>query len=1019
MKYVPRLLLSALLLVLLPSHAQAFGWPDNNDSIFPPQAAAKPFIDFDGKGFIIHGKRTFIVAGDMHYPRTPRALWRDRLLRIKRAGYNTVQTYAFWNYHEPREGQFDFKGEKDLNAFLKLAQSLDMYAIVRAGPYINAEWDTGGLPVWLRFKPGLLPMTDNAQFYAAVEPYWDKLFPIIAANQISRGGPVIMVQLENEHVLPGGVGGGTDLPNAYYKHYLAKARRMGLTVPLFFSGLNHNDDPAGDSPFDTSQRTSPWFSTEFWTGWIKIYGVEPARGKKLERATWKVIAYGGAGYTHYTMAGGTDFDTWNNDEQAASYDFGSPIGQSGDLRDDYYFCKRAAMFATSFPDVIENSPAGAGGGGTAPTDGSVQITNRKGPGGEILFLDNRTGGPVRTQIRMPGGKAYPAAGPVTLDAGEIMPVVRGYTVAPGVSLSLAASRILGVTQSGQMTTLVVYGAAGEPAELHFAAHAARVVRQPANDKALAVMPGLVLYRTTFPGGSPTASIFRVGTRLVRVLAMRSELADRCWFLHQGGLIAVGPDYVGEVRETPAGLRIETERRGLGAAPSPALPRLLYTASMDAPTPLVSVSVPDARPAPVAAPALSAWRVDAADPEAQGGFDDAGWKASDLPLPMGADGDYSAYAWYRSAVVVPKAGTYQLNLSDVGDWVVAFVNGRRADSDGPRTRYRSAAPRRLVVPLQQGRNTLALLTAHYGRNKLFNYYGPMDVIDAKGVSGPATLSAVTAAPAQVEAFRWQADDRAPEDAAKQAAVGVDTSGADWHDATNSTDVFNDRYGWAWFRAVLPAWSGPHRSLHFDSIDDSGTIYLNGKLLASDIGINADADVPLEGAWKEGGPNVLAVAVHNTGGPGTIGEVRLVAPLPEGQAVQGWRMRGGVTVPTWDAADWKSAAPSAAPATPAFYAATFEAVQPGPVGPHPVLRLSTAGMSRGFVWLNGRNLGRYPERSPVEGVYLPDSLLKPGGNHLVVFDEDGNAPAGMHIIVEAVASRVGTVLAPAHTVPTASR
>ncbi len=123
--------------------------------MFPPAPAARPCIDFDGKGFLVHGKRTFIVAGALHYSRVPRALWRDRLLRIKRAGYNTVQTYTFWNYHELREGQYDFSGDKDFDAYLKLIHSLGMYAIVRIGPYVNAEWEGGGWPVWLRFKPGV------------------------------------------------------------------------------------------------------------------------------------------------------------------------------------------------------------------------------------------------------------------------------------------------------------------------------------------------------------------------------------------------------------------------------------------------------------------------------------------------------------------------------------------------------------------------------------------------------------------------------------------------------------------------------------------------------------------------------------------------------------------------------------------------------------------------------------------------------------------------------------------------
>ena len=194
-------------MVLLSNPAHALGWPGNNDNWFPSAPAAKPYIDFDGKGFIIHGKRTFIVAGDLHYSRVPRAMWRDRLLRIKRAGYNTIQTYVFWNFHEPKEGVYDFSGDRDLRAYLKLIQSLGMYAIVRVGPYVNAEWDSGGWPIWLRFKPGVSVRDDSKPFYAAMDPWFDHLMPIVASEQINHGGPVILVQLENEDSR----GAGTDL----------------------------------------------------------------------------------------------------------------------------------------------------------------------------------------------------------------------------------------------------------------------------------------------------------------------------------------------------------------------------------------------------------------------------------------------------------------------------------------------------------------------------------------------------------------------------------------------------------------------------------------------------------------------------------------------------------------------------------------------------------------------------------------------------------------------------------------
>ena len=1000
----------ALAPCLLPISAQAFGWPNSNDSIFPPQAAAKPYINFDGKGFIINGKRTYIVSGELQYPRTPRAMWRDRLLRIKRAGYNTVQTYAFWNYHEPREGEFDFTGEKDFDAFLKLVHSLHMYAIVRMGPYVNAEWDTGGLPVWLRFKPGLRPMSDNAQFYQAVTPYLDKLFPILAANQINHGGPILMVQLENEHVLDGGAGGGTDIANAYYRWYYDKARKMGLQVPLFFSGLNHNDDPAGDTPFDISSRTSPWYSTEFWTGWVGRYGMDPERAKKLERTTWKVIAYGGAGYTHYTMAGGTDFDTWNNDQQASSYDFGSPIGQVGDLRDAYYRCKRAALFATSFAPVISNSLSASGGDGTNATQGGVQIINRKGATGEVLFLDNSNGGPTKTKIKTADGKTYPSIGQLTLEQGEIMPIVKGFALAPGVNLSLAAAHLLGTSVKGTMTTLVAFGAPGDGCELHFSAQDAQVIQQPASQTGLSVTPGSVVLKTTVPTATPSVSIFQVGKQMVRVLVMSADMADRTWFL-DNGLIACGQDYVGETDGTGSSLRLMTERRGLVAKPVHPLPQLLFYPTLGAPIVLMPITPPNTKPAPASAPSLGPWQMSEAIAVAQPGYNDAAWKSSPQPLPMGADGDYSAYAWYRAKVNAPRAGVYQVSISDAGDWLSCFANGKHADSSDVQTRYQNPVPRSLSVPLKTGSNTLAFLTAHYGRNKLFNYYGPLDTIDAKGISSTVSL---TTAPPQSQAFntfRWRADDKAPDDANKFAATNLDTSGGDWKDANTTTDVFNGRAGWAWFRGVLPNLPGPHRRVHFNSIDDNGVIFLNGQKIADNVGVNAGADISLDSAWHENGPNVLAVAVQNTAGAGGIlGDVKITGGLTDGIEVHGWKMRGGITPPTATSPLWQPVKGNESPNVPTFFHTSFMATPPSDVGPHPILRATFAGLSRGFFYLNGRNLGRYPEKSPIDSIYLPESLLLPGKNSLVVFDEDGNSPVQVKLTVETNASRYGTVLTP---------
>ena len=1005
-------LLAALFLVFLTTlsapRARAFGWPDSNDSMFPAAPAAKRFIDFDGRGFLIHGKRTFIVAGDMHYSRIPRAQWRTRLLRIQRAGYNTIQTYAFWNFHEPQEGKFNFSGDHDLDAYLKLIHSLGMYAIVRMGPYVNAEWDSGGLPVWLRFKPGLLPMTDNAPFWDAVNPYFDKLIPVLAANQITRGGPIIMVQLENENTS----GGGTDLPNSYYTKYRDRVVRGGINVPYFFSGLNHNDDPAGADPFDTSQRTSPWYSTEFWTGWIFRYGPDAVKNRKLERATWKVIAYGGAGYTHYMLSGGSDFDTWNNNEQAASYDFGAPIGQAGDLRDDYYWVKRAALFATSFPAVLADSVAADGGGGLTATNGGVRLTNRTGKAGEIVFLDNNSDGPLQTQVRTADGTLCPHSGPLTLAPGEIMPVVLHASLLPGVSLGVSAARILGVATQGATTTLVIYGAPGEHAEMHFfvPASGAHLLQIPLRAGAsLTQSPGRVRLTAVFPQEGPDVFTFRVGVHTIRVLAESSDLADRTWFVPVNGetQIVVGPPYVGEADVQGGRLVLDTEAPGLSGPASPG-PALVF--GPDGAQTLLPIVPAGVKPAPAAPPDLGPWSVDAATPEAQPGFDDSRWLKSDEPLQMGADGDNGAYAWYRATVNAPAAGNYALDISDAGDWLSCFVNGKHQDSTGVEARYQSPVPRRLNVTLNAGPNTLALLAAHYGRNKEFNYYLSLQTIDAKGISGTVLLSQQALQKQTVIAFRWVADDNGPNDAAALAATGLATGGPAWHDADTTTDVFHGRVGYAWFRATLPTVPGPHRRLVFSSIDDEGTVFLNGKQLADHVGVNMDYHVDLDPAWRDDGPNELAVLVHNTSGAGgLLGAVTLEGGVGGGTEIHGWRMRGGETPPAADAPDWRPLGAGVQPDGPAWYRTEFQATPPSAVGPHPILRVPFASLSRGFVYLNGHNLGRYPETSPIDGIYLQECWLNPGKNTLMIFDEDGHSPAPVKITVEEAASRRGVVLA----------
>ena len=410
--------------------------------MFAPQPTAKGAINFDGRGFLINGQRVFIASAGMEYARVPQALWADRLMRFKRAGFNCVEIYTFWNYHEAQSGQFDFSGNRDLDAYLKLAKSLGLYAIVRVGPYYCAEWDSGGYPVWLRSVPNLQARVDNAPFEQYVSRFWGKLLPIVVTNQINRGGNVILVQLENEH----SSGWGTDgLNDPYFQYLQSTALAAGLEVPYFFSGMNHGHDPAGNSPWSSASRTSPWMTTEFWCDWFDQYGESAADVKEKDWDTWKIIAYGGNGYNYYMAHGGSDFDYFNDDEDAASYDYGAAVGQTGDLRGEYYKYKRAAWFARSFQSILETSDNATSTYMTAATNTALAVTARKGAAGTILFLGNSGKSDLQTQVRI-NGVTYPQTGSLTVNPSEIMPVVTGYPMISGVTLQVAPTRILGITQ---------------------------------------------------------------------------------------------------------------------------------------------------------------------------------------------------------------------------------------------------------------------------------------------------------------------------------------------------------------------------------------------------------------------------------------------------------------------------------------------------------------------------------------------------------------------------------------------
>jgi beta-galactosidase len=952
----------------------------SNDHIFPASPAAKSYVDFDSKGFLINGKRTFIVSAGLEYARIPRQLWHDRLLRIKMAGFNCVEIYTIWNFHEPQEGKFDFTGDHDLNLFLKEVKELGMYAIVRVGPYYCAEWDNGGYPIWLKFKKGLKVREHNEEFEKYVDRFFDKLLPIVMNNQVNKGGAVVLVQLENEHPK----GWGTIMPDEYFKHLQTKALHMGLQVPYFFSGLHHDSDPAGNGKLDDAARPNPWFSTEFWSVWYTQYGAKPGDARLYDRRTWKIIANGGNGYNYYMAHGGSNFGYTNNDEDAASYDYGAAIGQAGDLRPIYYAFKRAAWFSRSFEDVLENSVNDSASYSKIISEPALKLSARKSPAGEIIFLDNPGKESVVAQLH-PDDKI--AGNKINVLPGEIYPLIHNYKLNDEVMLNWALTRVFAIVKQDNTTTIITDAEAGSSLSLYFKTTGKVSTESPA----VKIDGENLSINQTMPAiQQPLEYTFKAGTQTIRVLAMNRQWTDNTYIdkLNDKNYIVSGTEYLGKAVIKDNQFVAEAEQPLLADKKSAVL---IYTDQKAMPlTEGQSVNVK--QPQTIT---LHNWDFKNAAGFAAVNYNAGKWLSSKDPVPMGADGDITADAWYRTSLFTPFTGKYTLQVKGGGRGQV-FVDGKPAAkwklNDGE-----------LTLDLKKGKHTLAIFAAHDGRDKLVAYLGPIDEVDSKGVFGRALIK--KGGPFISELSNWYFTKAEKGSDVKQGPPAFDTTA--FKPYKIGADAFNLKQGFAWFTTSIPqqvAGTGKI-TLLFKSVDENATIFINGKEITKHDGWNQPFEVNITDAATLKAPIRLTVFIENYSNEGGIDQPVKVNAIGDAPTVTGWQLKGGpgnaLAVTGWQKLTGKIKTDA-----PCFYRSSFTVTQVK--GKTFIWRFEPKNLGHGSVWVNGHNIGRYPEKINVSSLYIPECWLKSGLNQLVIYDEEGKQPNQTMIVAEQAAGRTITQL-----------
>jgi len=349
------LVLGINLATAIPSFAQAIVPPTAAVTLQPPSdGRPHTFAVLSGQ-FTLDGKPFRVISGEMHYPRIPREYWRARLKMARAMGLNAITTYVFWNVHEQTPGVYDFTGNNDVAEFIREAQQEGLYVILRPGPYVCAEWEFGGYPSWLLKDPTTVIRSSDPKYMVPATRWIKRLGKELAPLQIGNGGPIVLVQVENEY-------GSFGDDHAYMEQNLKALLDAGFTktqmytadgpaeiangslpelpVGINFDGNRRNEAEKSFATLKAKRPDGPFFNSEFWAGWFDHWGGKHAHtDTAIQAANLEWMLQRGFSVSIYMFHGGTDFGWMNGanssdskkdyEPDVTSYDYDSALDESG------------------------------------------------------------------------------------------------------------------------------------------------------------------------------------------------------------------------------------------------------------------------------------------------------------------------------------------------------------------------------------------------------------------------------------------------------------------------------------------------------------------------------------------------------------------------------------------------------------------------------------------------------------------------------------------------------------------
>ncbi|KAK6282884.1 hypothetical protein POUND7_016709 [Theobroma cacao] len=372
-----RILLRITLFTLLVASSIAHDKKDHDDGDdHKAENKVNQGVTYDGRSVIINGKRELLFSGSIHYPRSTPDTWPDLLTKAKYGGLNVIQTYVFWNIHEPIEGQYNFEGQYDLVKFIKLIGEHKMYATLRVGPFIQAEWNHGGLPYWLREVRNITFRSDNEPFKHYMKKFVTMIIDMMKKEKLfaSQGGPIVLSQIENEY--------NTiqlafrELGDSYVQWAGKMAVGLNTEVPWIMCKQRDAPDPiintcngrhCGDTFTGPNRRNKPSLWTENWTAQYRVFGDPPSQrsAEDLAYSVARFFSKNGSLVNYYMYHGGTNYGRTSAAFTTTRYYDEAPLDEYGLQRDPKWghlkdlhkalnLCKKALLWGS--PTVQKLGP---------------------------------------------------------------------------------------------------------------------------------------------------------------------------------------------------------------------------------------------------------------------------------------------------------------------------------------------------------------------------------------------------------------------------------------------------------------------------------------------------------------------------------------------------------------------------------------------------------------------------------------------------------------------------------------